>query len=284
MKVAVIYHEDFGLKGHSVLKARIKPSFEALMKSDLVDNDKVQVLEPEPVPLELVEKVHTKEHIENIRNESYNKMYYDVALLSAGSVLMAAEMVAKGDAESAFAYTGTAGHHASPNSCWGFCYFNDVAITINQLKEKGMEKFLIVDVDPHFGDGTRNFLGDDPNVYHINFNHQSNSCYDNQKNNYDIGIGFDAEDDCFLNELESALDKAKKFDFQICFVIFGHDSHKDDYGGFNLSLRAYPKMTKMIKELVGDRGLVFVLSGGSNIDVASKAIPGIISVLARRQN
>ena len=44
--------------------------------------------------------------------------YREVAMLSAGSVMMAAEMVARGEARRAFAYTGTAGHHASRGSCW----------------------------------------------------------------------------------------------------------------------------------------------------------------------
>ena len=48
MKVAVIYHEDFGSKGHSVLKARIKPSFEALARSGLLVEGEVQVFEPDP--------------------------------------------------------------------------------------------------------------------------------------------------------------------------------------------------------------------------------------------
>jgi len=282
MKVAVIYHEDFGSKGHSVLKARIKPSFGALKRSGLIDGDEVQLFEPEPSPLKLVEKVHTPEHIENMQTESYDKQYYDVALLSTGSVLMAADLVTSGKAKSAFAYTGTAGHHASPGSCWGFCYFNDVAITIRNLRDKGLDRFLIIDVDPHFGDGTRNFFRDDPDVYHINFSHQSNSNFDAQRNNYDVGIGFDAKDDLFLSELDRVLEGAKNFDFQLCFVIFGHDSHKDDYGGFELSSDVYSNMTERIKKAVGDRGIVFVLSGGSNSDVASKAIPDVISVLSGR--
>ncbi len=217
-----------------------------------------------------------------MRTESYNRIYYDVALLSTGSVLLAAEMVAKGEAQNAFAYTGTAGHHASPGSCWGFCYFNDVAISILRLRELGLERFLIVDVDPHFGDGTRNFFGDDPNVYHINFNHQQSSNFDGNKNNYDVGIGFDAEDDQFLSELDNAMGMAKDFDFQICFVVFGHDSHADDYGGFELTSAVYAKMARIIKEAAGDKGVVFVLSGGSVPEVASKSIPEIISVLAER--
>jgi len=282
MKVAVIYHQDFGSKGHSVLKARIKPSFEALARSGLLEEGDIQVFEPEPAPLELVERAHTPEHMESMRTESYHRQYYDVALLSAGSVIKAAEMVARGVAENAFAYTGTAGHHASPGSCWGFCYFNDLAITIIRLREMGLSRFLIVDVDPHFGDGTRNFFGDDPDVYHINFNHQESSNFDGKKNNYDVGIGFDAGDDQFLSELASAMEMAKDFDFSICFVVFGHDSHADDYGGFELTSAVYAKMARIILEAAGGKGVVFVLSGGSVPEVASKAIPDVISVLAGR--
>lgn len=101
--VSVIYHEDFGSKGHSVLKHRIKPSFEALKRSGLLEGSDVQVFEAEPAPLSLVERVHAPEHMERMRTEPSERMYYDVALLSAGSVLKASEMVAREEAENAFA-------------------------------------------------------------------------------------------------------------------------------------------------------------------------------------
>jgi hypothetical protein len=65
-------------------------------------------------------------------------------------------------------------------------------------------------------------------------------------------------------------------------VIFGHDSHQDDYGGFDLTFDAYPRMAQIIKAAVGEKGLVFVLSGGSCIHVAEQAIPDVIRVLAGR--
>ncbi|TFH47984.1 MAG: histone deacetylase, partial [Methanothrix sp.] len=130
MLVAITYHEDFGKRGFSVLKERIRPSFEKLMESGLVDGTDVQVFKARPAPLELVAQAHTIAHMANMENDPYR----EVAILSAGSVMMAAEMVAMGQARRAFAYTGTAGHHASRGSCWGFCYFNDVAITILRLR------------------------------------------------------------------------------------------------------------------------------------------------------
>jgi len=275
-EVAITYHEDFGARGFSVLKERIRPSFEKLMRSGLVDGDRVQVFRPRPAPLALVESCHTAAHMMNMKDDPYR----EVAMLSAGSVMMAAEMVARGEARRAFAYTGTAGHHASRGSCWGFCYFNDVAITISRLREMGLQRFLIVDVDPHFGDGTRDFFGEDRYVLHINMHSGKDEVHDPEKNNYDIGLSFGAKDERFLSALKSALDLARDFDFQMAFVIFGHDSHQDDYGGFDLSFEAYPKMARMILDAVGDRGLVYVLSGGSCVHVAERVIPDVIAVLA----
>jgi acetoin utilization deacetylase AcuC-like enzyme len=278
IEVAITYHEDFGARGFSVLKERIRPSFEKLMQSGLVDGREVQVFRPKPAPLALVETCHTAAHMMNMKDDPY----LAVAMLSAGSVMMAAEMVARGEARRAFAYTGTAGHHASRGSCWGFCYFNDVAITIRRLREMGLQRFLIVDVDPHFGDGTRDFFGEDPIVFHINMHSGKDEVHDPEKNNYDIGLSFGAKDERFLSALKSALDLAQDFDFQMAFVIFGHDSHQDDYGGFDLSFEAYPKMARMILDAVGDKGLVYVLSGGSCVHVAERVIPDVIAVLAGR--
>jgi len=278
MKVAITYHEDFGKNGFSVLKERIQPSFEALMQSGLVDGSEVQVFKARSAPLPLVGKAHTPAHMANMQSDPYR----DVALLSAGSVVMASEIVARGEADCAFAFTGTAGHHASRGSCWGFCYFNDVAIAILRLREMGLGRFLIIDVDPHFGDGTRDFFGDDPSVFHINFHSGSEEEHDPKRNNYDIGLTFGASNERFLSSLKSALELARDFDFQIAFVIFGHDSHQDDYGGFNLTFEAYPRMAQLIEEAVGEKGLVFVLSGGSCVHVGERVIPDVIRVLAGR--
>lgn len=281
MLVAITYHEDFGRHGFSVLKERIRPSFERLMESGLVDGEEVSVFRARPAPIELVEQCHTTNHMLNMKDDPYR----EVALLSAGSVMMSAEMVANGQARRAFAYTGTAGHHASKGSCWGFCYFNDVAITIKRLRqmEPGLERFLIVDVDPHFGDGTRDFFKGDPDVFHINLNSGSEEVHDPERNNYDIGLTFGAKDGRFLSALKSALELARDFDFQMAFLIFGHDSHQDDYGGFDLTFEAYPKMAQLVLDAVGERGLVVVLSGGSCVHVAERAIVDVISVLSGRR-
>lgn len=271
MKVAVTYHEDFGKHGHAVLKNRVIPSFQAL--KELIAAGKVEVFEPQLSGVQkLVEKIHTPRHLQEVEYSGY----YEVSLLSVASVVTAAELLAEQKFKRAFAYVGAAGHHASRNGFWGFCYLNDVAAAILRLREKGWKRFLILDVDPHFGDGTRDIFKYDRDVIHINFDTSTQPRLDTEFNNYDYGLGF-CKDREFLAALEEALQPL--YDFEMMIVIFGHDSHMRDYGGFSLSFDAYPALARKVKEYAGERPLLWVLSGGSEPEVAKQVIPDIIRVL-----
>ncbi|MFW9832284.1 MAG: hypothetical protein ACFFD8_10975, partial [Candidatus Thorarchaeota archaeon] len=60
-------------------------------------------------------------------------------------------------------------------------------------------------------------------------------------------------------------------------------AHALDYGGFNLSLRAFPAITEILMqaaEEVCSSRLVVLLSGGSEVLVAKHAISSIIRTLA----
>jgi acetoin utilization deacetylase AcuC-like enzyme len=298
MRVGIIYHEAFGREGYLVLKSRVKPSFDYMRKIGLLDRENIQVFTPTPAPLELVKRVHSEQHIKMVVEAGY----WNIALLSAGSVVLATELLASDKIDAAFAYVGTAGHHASREGFWGFCYLNDIAIAIERARELKLKKFLILDIDPHYGDGTRNIFISDQNVMHINFYSTGTIAFldleqnafspprtiqenfDYKFNKFDIGLPADAEDRHFLRELDRVLEieNVKQFDYSICYIVFGHDSHKNDYGGLELTSNFYPEFASKIKKFVEDRKrkLCFVLSGGSNVEVAKAAISGVIEVLS----
>lgn len=57
-------------------------------------------------------------------------------------------------------------HHARPDAGSGFCIFNDLALAVTGLRERGLtEPILIVDLDLHDGDGTRACFAADPTVH-----------------------------------------------------------------------------------------------------------------------
>lgn len=272
MKCAVYYHPDFAEHGYPVLKHRVKPGFEAVQAMPGAGQiDFITPVAGEDT-LRLLEAVHTGKHIQSVKHEGY----HDVALLSAASVIQAAEDLAAGKYGFAFAFTGSAGHHAGRNYAWGFCYYNDAAMAVMRLREQGVRRIMIFDIDPHFGDGTRDILGPDPEVLHINFYANNESSWDDrQLNNYDCQLGY-AED----HQFEKAVDRyvSMDWDFEFLMVVFGHDGHTNDYGGFRLFTDAYVDFARKIKKMAAGRPLLYILSGGSRPEIAAEVIPAVIQV------
>ena len=91
-------------------------------------------------------------------NPPYDGMY-EAATLSTGASLVAAELVASGEADVAFNVAGGL-HHAARGNASGFCIFNDPVIAIECLRRRGM-RVAYVDIDCHHGDGVQAaFYGD----------------------------------------------------------------------------------------------------------------------------
>jgi acetoin utilization protein AcuC len=89
----------------------------------------------------------------------------------AGASLTAAEAVRSGRAQHAFNPAGGL-HHAMPARASGFCVYDDPAIAIRWLLERGVRRVAYVDVDVHHGDGPQAIFYDDPRVLTISL-HQS---------------------------------------------------------------------------------------------------------------
>ena len=121
-----------------------------------------ELIEPEPASERDLERAHGRSHIESVKQE---ELVYEVGLLAAGGGILAGEWAWRG--EPAFGLIRPPGHHASPHSCWGFCYFNNIAIVIKKLIAEGkIRRALILDFDLHYGDGTANaFSGSSDVVY-----------------------------------------------------------------------------------------------------------------------
>ncbi len=269
MKAGIFYHEDFAREGYYILRDRLEPGFQSLQ--DLISSGQARLYTPRVCEdtLRLLKVTHTPSLILDVKVEGE----YDTAILSAAGVVEAAEKLQSGELNMAFCFVGAAGHHASRNSCWGFCFFNDVAMAVSRLRELGVGRIMVLDVDPHFGDGTRDLLGGDPEVIHINLHTGFVTNENPVWNNYDYGIGA-ADDAFFINTLNDVLGRDWSFEFLI--LIFGHDSHRQDYGPCNLSQAAYSFLGKRIRALAGERPVLMVLSGGANSEVAREAIRNLI--------
>lgn len=270
MKAAVFYHPDFAEKGETTLRHRVKPGFDSL--KEMIKNGELMLIEPAITPesYKLLQETHSQRLIDEVTAAGM----HDVALLSASGVIEAAAMLARGELDFAFCFVGTGGHHAGHNYCWGFCYYNDAVMAVKKLKSMGITRIMIIDVDPHSGDGTRDLVALDPNVIHVNFFADEDYGYNDQvRNNYGFLLD-NADDKTFLAALDDVL--SREWDFEFLILIFGHDSHCIDYGNFYLTTAAYKGLAEKLRKFAAGRPILVVLSGGSSPQVAVEAIPTVI--------
>lgn len=231
----VYFHPDF-LKKYAYDPAaepgRLEPALEAI-------EAKYPIFNPHPATKEDVLLVHSQRHWDDIAKDN---LLHHTALLAAGSAIAAADSAFKG--EQAFALCRPPGHHASADSCWGFCYYNNIAIAVSRLLERKMiNTALIVDIDLHYGDGTANIF-------------QANGAV----TFWHIRTG-NAED--YIKAMENDLNKINA---DIVAVSAGFDRGLDDWGGM-LSAADYQRIGSFLGYFARQKSknrLFAALEGGYN--------------------
>ena len=165
------------------------------------------------------------------------------------------------EGQPAFGLIRPPGHHASPHSCWGFCYFNNIAIAIKKLiSEEKIESALILDFDLHFGDGTSNTFSSSKSVSYF---HPEGTRRDG-----------------FLEEVRRCLQTERPFD--IIAISAGFDRHEEDWGGL-LKTEDYFTIGEWAKEASFERchGRRFgVLEGGYNHSVLGRNVKRFLQGLS----
>ncbi len=176
---------------------------------------------PAPAVEEDLLRAHTLEHIQSIR---LSPGIYRMAVLSAGGAIRTAERAF--DGEPSFGCIRPPGHHASSSSCWGFCFFNNMAVSLLKLKAEGkIATAFVLDFDLHYGDGNVNILGSREGFTILNPDSRHEKDY--------------------LREIGAAFDEAG--DYDIVAASAGFDEYVKDWGG-KLSTSAYQEIGTMIKD------------------------------------
>jgi acetoin utilization protein AcuC len=143
-----------------------------------------EVLPFEPASDELLATVHAPAYVEAVRrgvtdfghglgtadNPLFPSMH-DATALVVGATVAAARAVLSGTATHGVSIAGGL-HHAMPAMASGFCLYNDVAVAITDLLDRGVERIAYVDIDVHHGDGVQAVFYDDPRVLTISL-HES---------------------------------------------------------------------------------------------------------------
>lgn len=76
------------------------------------------------------------------------------ARAGADCAMTAAARVLQGE-RAAFALTRPPGHHAGADFFGGYCFLNNAAIAAQSLRDAGVERVAVLDIDYHHGNGTQ---------------------------------------------------------------------------------------------------------------------------------
>jgi len=83
---------------------------------------------------------------------------------AAGAVVLATDLVLRGECKTAFCAVRPPGHHAERARAMGFCLFNNVAVGVAHALAHGLERAAVIDFDVHHGNGTEQIFAGDERV------------------------------------------------------------------------------------------------------------------------
>ncbi|MHA1271677.1 MAG: histone deacetylase family protein [Candidatus Helarchaeota archaeon] len=204
---------------------RLEPIIKELKKYP----NEYEFVEPVPATEDDILRSHTLGHLKDIKTDG---MVFEYAMLSAGGAITAARLAY--DGLPTFAVIRPPGHHASANSCWGFCFFNNISISLLRLvSENKIQSAFILDFDLHFGDGNVNILRQKGDI--IKTRILNPKSHDEKE---------------YLDEINREFNECGKFDIIVASA--GFDEYVKDWGG-KLSTNAYNEIGKMMRDFSVDK-------------------------------
>lgn len=209
---------------------------------------------------------------------------------AAGAGITAVDAIMRGEAAAAFCAVRPPGHHARPGQAMGFCFLNNIAISVAYTLEKyGLERIAIIDFDVHHGNGTAEMFAGNDKVLMCGF-FQENifpSVY-TQKSagnllNFSLPAGAGGEQMRQLVQ-EYWLPRLEAFQPQMIFVSAGFDAHReDDMAQLKLTDADYVWLTEQITQVAGRHAsgrVVSLLEGGYDLSSLGRCVALHIKKLA----
>ena len=196
----------------------------------------------------------------------------EAAKHAAGAVVLATDLVMKGEVQNAFCAVRPPGHHAERRRAMGFCVFNSVAVgAMHALEHHGLERVAVIDFDVHHGNGTEDAFSGDPRVLMASTFQYPLYPYsgvdDPAPNMVNVplpeGTGSEGFRRAVTERWRPALDAFRP---QMIFVSAGFDAHRDDpLAGLRLVDSDYAWVTRELCAVAreyADGRLVSSLEGG----------------------
>ena len=285
---------DFG-PGHPLKPVRVELTMALARELGVLDLPNVDVQGFQAADDDLLRLIHDPGYIESVRRAGDtggpdlscglgtpdNPVFlgmHDASALVAGASVAAAEAVWTGEVEHAANVAGGL-HHAMRGAAAGFCVYNDPAIAIAWLLERGARKIAYVDVDVHHGDGVQAAFYDDPRVLTISLHETPRTLFPGTGFPQETGAAGTAvnvalppgcDDEGWLRAFHAVVPPLlRAFRPELLVTQHGCDSHAlDPLAHLMLSVdgqrTAYAALHRLAHETAGGR---WVLTGGGGYEL-----------------
>jgi acetoin utilization deacetylase AcuC-like enzyme len=154
----------------------------------------------------------------------------EFASASAAAALDA--MKAAGAGENVFSLMRPPGHHATREQSMGFCYLNNIAISVLEAIATGAKRVAVFDFDVHHGNGTEDILLDHDGVAFFSIHqfpaYPGTGEKNVGKNCFNYPVAPSAPREMYRATLGRALADLKNFQPEIIGVSAGFDAYARD--------------------------------------------------------
>lgn len=276
---------DYG-REHPVRTFRIKLAFDLMKDFGVTYN----VVEPERATREELLIFHTPEYLKALEEERVEPSMglgnqdnpvipglFDFCCLVAGGTLKATKLAVSGGM---FFNPGGGMHHAKRDKASGFCYINDIVISLKEAIKSGKKRIVYLDFDAHHCDVIQEAFYSSSDVMVISL-HQEDAFPQTGKVSelgeekgygYNINIPLPrySEDEDILYIFEKLIIPViKAYEPEMLFIQAGVDGHKDDpLTALYLTTGIYEKIAELIKPLLPPS---VVITGGGGYDMINVA-------------
>ncbi len=270
---------------------RLKAIQKRLLSSSI--NNYLNHIKIKNLPDDEIELVHPEHHILNVEKLANS---FEICKMAVAGAIFAADAICEGKVKNAFCALRPPGHHAFDKGVFGFCYFNNIAITARHIQKKhGYKKILIVDWDYHHGNGTEDAFYSDPTVLYFSTHKLEAFPMTGLKErtgegfgkgyNINVPLPSGTDDNNIIDAFNKILMPASDI-FKPDFVLIsaGFDSRENDFlGDFNITDRGFYRLTKIVLQIAekySSSRVLSLLEGGYNPKGLAMAVEAHLFALA----
>ncbi len=294
------YYQHYPGDDHPESARRLQRIIQELKRSRLLNSENCQLIEPEKADMQDVKLVHGTEYIRHVQDVCkhgggmldqadtvVSPESFETAFFAVGGTLNAVDLVMEKKFENAFALVRPPGHHASKFQARGFCVFNNIAIAAKHLlKQYGLRRILILDIDAHHGNGTQDIFYGTKQVLYMSL-HEDPTFFpktgfadevgegEGLGYNVNVPLPFRTTDQMYLKAVDEIVTPvASQYRPDFILVSAGLDGHyADPVGELSLSTLCYTRVYEVIMKLASETcqgRLVSVLEGGYSLRFVGK--------------